>query len=60
MKLIYLNDTRKPQYLFLYTLERLLKKLEPAESIEIDVHVSEGQKLFVKTWGERVLIGRVD
>jgi hypothetical protein len=60
MKLIYLNDTQKPQFLFLHSLHTLLKELAPAESITLDILIAEDQAIFVKTWGERVLIGRTD
>lgn len=60
VKLIYINDTQQPQSIFMHSLEGFLKKLGPAESVEVDVYVDSDQKLFVKTWGERVLIGRVD
>lgn len=60
MKLLYLNDTGAPQYVFLHSLSRLFKKLEPAEAVELEIQLADDQKLFVKTWGERVLIGRTE
>lgn len=60
MKLVYLNDTKTPQYVFLHSLARLFKKLDPAEAVEVEVQIADDQKLFVKTWGERVLIGRTE
>lgn len=60
MKILYMNDTKAPQYLFLHTLEMLYKKLEPTEAIEVDVRLADDQKIFIKTWGDWVFIGRSD
>lgn len=60
MKLVYFNDTKHPQFIFVHTLFNLKKELAPAESILLDIAIADDQALFVKTWGERVLIGRTD
>ncbi len=60
MKVVYLNDTRKPQAVFLHSLSGFVKNLAPAESITLDFHIAEAQAVFVKVWDGRVLIGRTD
>lgn len=60
MKVLYLNDTKKPQAIYLHTLKLMIKVLQPAESIEVPVAVAEDQKVFVKVWDGKVLIGRAD
>jgi hypothetical protein len=58
MKVIYFNDTKKPQVVFQESLHSPGIHLEPQTYVVMDVVVGKDQVLFVKSWGERVLLGQ--
>lgn len=60
VKVLYLNDTRIPQMLFMHSRNMLIKTLAPAEAITVSVSICDDQAIFVKVWPDAVLIGRTD
>lgn len=57
MRVIYVNDTDKAQAVFRQTLNDLRGVVYPRGILTVEVDVTDGHALMVKSWGERVLIG---
>jgi hypothetical protein len=60
MKVVYMNDTKRKQFVFRKTLILAPVELAPTAYTVVELEPASDQAVFIKTWGQRVLIGVTD
>lgn len=56
VKVLYLNDTRKTQYVHKYNLHKVEKEVPPADYSVVELEIPDGGGVFVKVWETGVVL----